>query len=162
MLDLRALLNSKEKAVAFGGKYDLVGFSPDIVGGVAEVSGLVTDYSGYIELTADFTLNMRVTCARCAEPFDTALGFSIRHPVAEKLENEEDEDEYVLVADGKLDDTELCRSSIILNLPSRFICRDDCKGLCPECGANLNISACSCGKKKIDPRLAKLQSLLDK
>ncbi|MEG2118265.1 MAG: DUF177 domain-containing protein [Clostridia bacterium] len=100
-----------------------------------------------------------VQCARCAELFDTTIDFSVEYPIAERLENEETDD-YVVLVDGKLDLDELCESSIILNMPSRFLCRDDCKGLCGKCGVNLNKTTCGCSKKEIDPRLAKLKELL--
>ena len=53
------------------------------------------------------------------------------------------------------------REDIFLALPTKFLCREDCKGLCPQCGKNLNDGSCSC-KKPVDPRLAVLQQLLDK
>ncbi len=57
-----------------------------------------------------------------------------------------------------LDD--LVREQILLALPTRQLCRDDCKGLCPTCGANLNQTTCDCSAEEIDPRFAALAQLL--
>lgn len=159
MLDLSAILNSEQKVIAFDVKYDLAELSGDIRGGTADVTGTCTDYSGYIELVANFNLNLEADCARCADIFETTISFSVKCSVTDKLENEENDD-YVLLVDGKLDIDELCRSSILLNLPSRFLCSEDCKGLCSKCGANLNTTSCGCVHKEIDPRLLKLKELL--
>jgi uncharacterized protein len=48
-----------------------------------------------------------------------------------------------------------------MEFPLRFLCHDDCKGLCQRCGKNLNEGECDCSKKEIDPRMAPLQKLLD-
>ncbi|PKM62010.1 MAG: nucleic acid-binding protein, partial [Firmicutes bacterium HGW-Firmicutes-21] len=73
--------------------------------------------------------------------------------LTDKLENE-DNDEFILVENGLFDVSEFVQGSITLELPSRFMCSEDCKGLCPKCGHNLNESLCSCDKREIDPRLA--------
>jgi len=76
-----------------------------------------------------------------------------------RLENQ-DNDDYVQVRDGKLDlDAPIC-DEILLSFPMRILCRDDCRGLCAGCGADLNKEACRCTKKEVDPRLAKLAELL--
>ncbi len=54
---------------------------------------------------------------------------------------------------------ELVREQILLALPTRTLCREECKGLCPECGANLNAGECDCAQKEIDPRWAALADL---
>ena len=48
---------------------------------------------------------------------------------------------------------------LLLNLPEQVLCKEDCKGLCPECGTNLNLKDCDCGDKDIDPRWAALKNL---
>ena len=63
--------------------------------------------------------------------------------------------------DGEeIDLTELIRDTLIINEPSQVLCQDDCKGLCVQCGANQNVSPCSCESFVVDPRLALLRTLL--
>ena len=70
------------------------------------------------------------------------------------------ESRYILVPDGKLDLSQLALEDVFLSLPSKLLCSEDCKGICPQCGKNLNEGPCDC-KKEIDPRLAALLDLLD-
>jgi len=62
---------------------------------------------------------------------------------------------------GELDLTEGLRESILLSLPMRFKCSENCRGLCDQCGANLNVETCSCRKESIDSRWDALRNLLD-
>ncbi len=126
----------------------------------AAVKGSVFNKAGIVGIDALASLVMSVDCDRCAKPVDYPFEAEIRHTLVSSL-NDEDNDELLLVEDVKnfnLD--ELVTDDIFLSLPSKFLCREDCKGLCPTCGADLNEGQCSC-KKEIDPRLAALAQLLD-
>ena len=79
--------------------------------------------------------------------------------LAETLENGEN-DEIVLLEDGEVDVEDLARTAFILDMDAKFLCSEDCKGLCPRCGADLNLGPCGCGKET-DPRLAALAALLE-
>lgn len=162
MLDLSALIAQKEHTLGFSCVLPAAELVPEAENGSLKTEGVVTGRAGYLELKADFHLKARVLCARCATPFDTEYDFPVVIPVATSLENEDDEADYVLAPDGIFDEEDFCRTAAVLNLPLRFLCRQDCKGLCPDCGIDLNYSTCSCASKKIDPRLAKLKELLDK
>ena len=69
--------------------------------------------------------------------------------------------DYVIVEDGFLDIDEQMKEQLELEFPSRFLCNDDCRGLCQKCGKNLNDGNCGCSTKEIDPRLMPLQKILD-
>ena len=71
-------------------------------------------------------------------------------------------DDYAIIEDGFLDMDEPLREQIEMEFPVRFLCSDDCRGLCPKCGKNLNEGDCGCATKEIDPRLAPLAKLLEK
>ena len=74
----------------------------------------------------------------------------------------EDSDTILLVPDMKLDLDDFLYTEVIVNLPLKHLCSEDCKGLCAKCGKDLNEGDCGCPKKEIDPRLAILQKLLEK
>ena len=70
------------------------------------------------------------------------------------------EDLEVSVFDGnEIDLTELVREQILLNLPIQVFCQENCRGLCPKCGANQNLIDCKCKENEIDPRWASLKNL---
>ena len=66
----------------------------------------------------------------------------------------------VSVFDGQaIDVDEMVKEQILLAVPTRMLCREDCKGICPECGTDLNVGECKCVKDDIDPRWAALKNL---
>jgi uncharacterized protein len=75
------------------------------------------------------------------------------------LEVEEADLDEQLVEGDEVDLTEIIREQILLNLPEQVLCKEDCKGLCPQCGANRNLIDCDCGEDEIDPRWAALKNL---
>ena len=111
----------------------------------------------YLELTAHTTLD--AVCDRCGKEFLQEKAVSYGCILAEELQNEED-DEILLLEDGKVDVGELAREAFILDMDTKTLCSEDCKGLCPRCGADLNLGPCTC-KKDVDPRLAVLAKLLE-
>lgn len=123
-----------------------------------EVSGAVRNTAGLLELELTATTVLDARCDRCARPIRIPVDIPFRCLLAEELEDE-DNDEIVLLEDGEVDLDELARTAFILGIDTRFLCSEDCKGLCPRCGADLNQGPCSC-KKETDPRLAALAALL--
>lgn len=122
------------------------------------IEGEVKNRAGVVEtdFTASFVLEL--ACDRCLTSFtrEYALSFS------EVIVNDDrtNDDEYIAAEDGMLDMDVLAVSDILLDLPSKQLCSEDCKGLCPVCGVDLNHSVCQCQKKEIDPRLQILSGLL--
>ena len=82
-------------------------------------------------------------------------GGQVFHVLVRELSDEENDDgEFVVVPDETLDVDELVTEDILLDLPSKFLCSPDCKGLCPRCGKDLNEGDCGCRREDVDPRLA--------
>ena len=97
-------------------------------------------------------------CYRCLDPVHQEIGIDIEelytYPVSVGVE-------FCVHEDGILDLTPLLRAEVLIATSRGLLCRDDCRGLCPQCGANRNHTTCSCDEGAIDPRLAKLKQLLD-
>ena len=112
----------------------------------------------HLDLTARSVLD--AVCDRCGKAFVQEKDVLFACMLAEELQNE-DNDEIVLLEDGMVDVGDLARTAFILDMDTKTLCSEDCKGLCPRCGADLNLGPCSC-KKETDPRLAALAKLLEK
>lgn len=112
---------------------------------------------------ADFKItgSFDTLCARCLESISVPVDFSASYAVATNLQNAEDSG-VLLAENGMLDAGETADALFFMNLPSKHLCDEQCRGLCQGCGKNLNIEECTCSKKNIDPRLAVLKKLLDK
>ena len=123
--------------------------------------------------TGRYRLNGRVagdielTCSRCLDPFTLPVttDFDLRYvPHTENLgegerEVEEDDLATAFYADEQIDLEQLIMEQLHLAMPMKPLCSDTCKGLCPQCGTNLNTGSCGCDPKWEDPRLAPLKAL---
>jgi uncharacterized protein len=113
---------------------------------------------------------LEVECSRCVEPFQVPVeaAFDLRYvPHAEnagegEVEVGEDDLATAFYREGMIDLIDLMREQFVLALPMKPLCEEACKGLCPECGANLNKTNCDCAPRWEDPRLAPLKSLLSR
>ena len=121
--------------------------------------GFIVNNAGALTLRGTLSAAMRCVCDRCAAEFDREVSYPLDIPLASELQDEENPDYFLLEGD-ELDLEELLETVFILNMDTRFLCRDDCKGLCSRCGKNLNEGPCDC-RTESDPRLAVLEQLLD-
>lgn len=121
--------------------------------------GFIVNNAGALTLRGTLSAAMRCVCDRCAAEFDREVSYPLDIPLASELQDEENPDYFLLEGD-ELDLEELLETVFILNMDTRFLCRDDCKGLCSRCGKNLNEGPCDC-RAESDPRLAVLEQLLD-
>lgn len=107
-----------------------------------------------------------VTCVRCLEPIETELRAEIELvavPRPDSFCGEEDAEGFVYHDGESLDLAGEVREAIVLEMPRNPVCREDCRGLCPHCGENLNLGACQCGTgAAADPRWAALKTLQPK
>lgn len=118
------------------------------------------------------TTEAELTCARCLQQFTLAISVDLeerfRHYSGPKQQQEDDLEEEdgwqvedVRKFDGLvLDLDEVVMENLLVSLPLKPLCRPDCKGLCPQCGQNLNEGDCDCRVEQINPRLAVLHQLL--
>ena len=114
-----------------------------------------------VELSGWAVYTMTMPCDRCFELTTQEHKLDLFHTVVRELSDEEDNDgEFVLAPDDTLDLDELLTEDLLLDVPSKFLCSLDCKGLCPSCGKNLNHGDCDCQQDTVDPRLAILKELL--
>lgn len=109
----------------------------------------------YIELVGEYAS----VCARCASDVSKTFEIKTKFGVAKNIS--EQSTDYVEAVDGILDLGEIARTVFFLELPSKVLCREDCKGLCPVCGKNLNFGNCSCKPEKRKNALSDLKKLLD-
>lgn len=120
-----------------------------------------------VDVSGEITGTIEMDCARCllAQETPLAITFDVEFISAEHATSDKDAElgerdlEVAVYIDDKIDLNELVREQILLSLPTRFYCNDDCKGLCLKCGANKNLTNCNCDGKEIDPRWAKLKNL---
>lgn len=123
------------------------------------LKGKITNTAGMVEINAVASFDFVAPCDRCAAETKKHFDVEIKHGLVSAL-NDEDNDDYIVVSDMQLEIDALTLEDIYLFLPSKYLCKEDCKGLCTKCGTNLNEKSCNC-KKDVDPRWEALLGLLD-
>ena len=162
LLDLREIIEVPGASVPFecGIAADNLDF-PSVVcyNSLPHAVGKVFNEAGILRLTGTVTADMRCICDRCGEEFDTVKQTALDATIVEEA-SDDDPELFVLEGDG-IDLDEIVSTLFILDMETKFLCREDCKGLCSRCGKNLNLGPCGC-RKQLDPRFAVLEQLLDK
>ena len=123
------------------------------------VTGAIVNRAGVVTLEARAQFLFEGRCDRCLTEFTREYDIPVEHILVTALENEDSD--FVLLQDYQLPLDELVRDDILLELPYKSLCREDCRGLCPQCGRNLNDGLCGCSTKTEDPCLAILKQLLN-
>ena len=125
-----------------------------------KIKGAAKNRAGvvFIELTAEYTIS--APCDRCAADIERKESLPLTYVVVQETEGEDTED-FVVAEDQKVDLDPLVRDDIVIRYPSKLLCSPDCKGLCPNCGKNLNEGDCDCAKEQTDPRLDALKAFFD-
>lgn len=125
-----------------------------------KIKGTAKNRAGvvFIELTAEYTIS--APCDRCAADIERKESLPLTYVVVQETEGEDTED-FVVAEDQKVDLDPLVRDDIVIRYPSKLLCSPDCKGLCPNCGKNLNEGDCDCAKEQTDPRLDALKAFFD-
>lgn len=139
------------------GKYDVIEKKPVML--------TITNIGkNKVSISGTVAISLNIPCDRCLEDVKSDISFSIEKS-AEAGNAEQDgvkeseEQDYI---DGyNLDVEALVFSEVLLNIPSKTLCREDCSGLCLKCGANLNISECGCDRQVLDPRMSAIQDIFN-
>jgi uncharacterized protein len=145
---------------ALGGVYPDPAWTLDAVDLLVERRGDQVAVAGRFEATA------RLQCGRCLDPLEARVEPAVDLQLVpqpsgrqSQVELGRDDLEVDFYQGDVLDVGALLRSETDLALPMKPLCRPDCRGLCPVCGGNRNVTECRCETRGIDPRLAPLEAL---
>ena len=120
--------------------------------------GVITKEADILHMRGTVTADMLCVCDRCGQEFESTKETAVDVVL---VEGEDEDNPGVFPLQGtEIDAQDVLATCFILDMETRFLCREDCKGLCARCGKNLNLGPCGCGKE-IDPRFAVLEQLLD-
>ena len=137
---------------SFGGQ-DIVFETPfSLKGAVKNIAGVL-----YLDLDAD--VSFKTQCARCLDSVSVHHLFTVSE-IFSKVQLENIEDDVTVLESGNIDLGEIVDKAFVGSLPISFLCSEDCQGLCPHCGIDLNHESCSCADDNTDPRLAALKQFL--
>lgn len=162
-IDLRKLIGGYGDAIPFSGTADLsgemlYGFRP--FQSPVEYTGEIVDHLGVLRLLGSIHTIYHTCCSRCLKPLEIPLSAKVEVILSRDGESE-DEDDVFPVENDTIEVEDVLVPALILQVGMTYLCKEDCKGLCPSCGCDLNESVCSCGSKQVDPRMAVLAKLLE-
>jgi uncharacterized protein len=110
-----------------------------------QIKGTVKNRAGVVTLDYTVKVLLHRICDRCLEAFDREYTYSFSHTLARSLAGDDEEyEDYIVCPDNTLDMNGLAMTDLLLELPTKILCKEDCAGLCMKCGKNLNEGACDC------------------
>lgn len=130
---------------------DLIQYSKPI-----SIEGSFCTKGSLIEFESNLKTEITLSCSRCLERYNYPLDIEILENFTQ--EEIEDDDEIIKIDGSTVDLMRVCEDNILLAIPCKALCTENCKGLCQKCGINSNYSSCACEKDDVDPRLEKLKN----
>lgn len=115
-----------------------------------------------LKITGEGKVSIWIPCSRCLEPVLHTFSIQIEEEADMKLTDQERIealDESSFIQDKVLDTEKLLHNEILIRWPMRVLCKEDCKGICSRCGANLNQESCGCDTADLDPRMAVISDI---
>jgi DUF177 domain-containing protein len=133
------------------------------------VSGQIRPEGRRAHVTGRVAARVQVDCDRCLKPVELPVDskFKLEYVSAEDYQAQQaieltEDDLDLSVFDGEvIDIDELVTEELLLAVPDHVLCQDNCKGLCPNCGADRNLAECDCKTAEVDPRWAGLKELVN-
>ncbi|ADG82926.1 hypothetical protein Tfer_1615 [Thermincola ferriacetica] len=154
--ELRETFQLREQMEPITNGKDRIEFSEPV-----EITGKIENTGGKLIVLGNISARLRLTCSRCLEQYPHELATSFERAfrlTPEDASAEGSEEETEIISGEKLDLTDMIVESILLELPMKQVCSEECKGLCKKCGINLNKTACNCEDDDIDPRFEVLKN----
>lgn len=131
---------------------------PDVLAfSEAEFTGEAQYTAGLVEVIGEIRFQAKMACGRCVQQFQETFQLPFHERFVHERDYEMGEDDEIhRISEESFDLAQYAKEEIFLAIPYVPLCRDDCQGLCPTCGTNLNEQQCGCTTERIDPRLADL------
>ena len=163
-IDLTKLIGTYGAEIPFEGQADLSG--EEMYGAYpfqspVTYSGKIVNHLGVLRLTGTIKTILNTCCSRCLKPLDILLTAETDVILSRDAGAEEEDDVFPL-EENAVEVEDVLVPALILQVDMTYLCKEDCKGLCPICGCDRNETECSCQTRQIDPRLAALASLLNR
>ena len=170
--ELAMLLNLTDVFTSEGkDRRESLSFEPDMVSYMGNsykikekspINVLLTNNGiGKVLVQGDMKLVLSIPCDRCLADVDVSLCFSFEEEVFTPEEQPDDQDSQEFMLGYELDIEALVNSEILINMPVKVLCKPDCKGICKQCGHNLNEGDCGCDTFVPDPRMAAIKDIFN-
>ena len=126
------------------------------------IKGRISNTGQCLILKAVCEGNMTTRCARCMKTIEAPVEFEMDESLVQNNSESSYDGDVVVFEGSEVTIDDLVMDNFLMNVEGRYLCSDDCKGLCPQCGADLNAGECGCGKDDTDPRWSALIDIMNK
>ena len=127
-----------------------------------KISGAASQENGFAVINYEVNADFTAECARCGRETEQGISFAGKKYLADKADEKDDNDDYYTLENaGIIDLREFLAEFLSLEVPLRYLCSEDCKGLCQKCGRDLNAGECDCPKKEINPAFKILDNFFE-
>lgn len=166
ILDLSSIVNVDGKKQDFDLELDFAGKNESgaVFVSPVSVSGRLVNIGGSLELSAEVKTRLRFECDRCCESFEEDFECSFEEVLKkedEKAVSDDKNPDAVYFRGNSVELDEIVLNNVLLALPLKRLCKDDCRGLCANCGKNLNLGGCDCDTRTVDPRFEALDKFFE-
>lgn len=124
------------------------------------VWGSVSNNGKSLILRARAEGSMQTSCARCMKDITVPVGFDIDENLVVGESAENVDEDVIVLGDAKFDADDIVFENFLMNVEGKYLCGEDCRGLCANCGKDLNEGECDCAKQAIDPRWSQLLDIM--
>ncbi len=162
-IDLKKLTGTNTVSIPFSETLDLsteTFYGEKPFKNPVRVSGEVTNELGVLRLKGTIEAVYSTSCARCLKHLEVPLKAEVDTILSDDPEAEEDEELFVVSGDT-VDTSEVMEPALFLEVRMTYLCKEDCKGICPICGADRNVTECGCRSEKRGPLFEALRGLID-
>ncbi len=157
--DVSTIMNTEGAESPFSGCVENFDLTPDVKLVKTEITGKIKCTGGVLVLEASVDAKILTSCARCLKEINLPLAFDFSETlVLFGQETSADADSVIFFEGKEIDVGEIAVNNLLLNISSKYLCREDCRGLCSKCGKNLNDGDCDCDFFEIDERWEKLKN----
>lgn len=169
LIDLRELLSGTKEDMMVSAELEMDQFHStvatyDIISKEPVELTLTKTGKNKISLKGKSSLTLAIPCDRCLEVVPTKINLDFTRELdlnEEETDTEEDQEEQDYIDGYNLDVDKLVFGEILVEMPGKTLCKEDCKGLCFKCGANLNKTECGCDRESLDPRMSVFKDILN-
>lgn len=162
-VDISSIREARGGSVSFQGEHviDLSSVELDVeLNQPVSVSGSITNTGDGFLVQGEVFYTYRTNCNRCLESISGSGNVEITEQFASYTPT--GADEFYHFQGDLIDLSDCLREQVLLSLPMKYTCKEDCRGLCPRCGVNLNFQHCNCHTDNFNPQFNKLESLLNR
>ena len=127
--------------------------------GPVHIKGRAENIGGQAQISARVTAKVVASCARCMKVISKDVDFEFTERLAGREAEVQEDDDVILLESSVVDVADLALNNFITVSPMKYLCKEDCKGLCPHCGVDRNQVDCGCDEANVDPRFDVLNDL---